>query len=55
MSGFVKFDEAGHRRNFSLQVMEMTGTGEMIRVSIYVPIITAHKFVDDTLEHIHNT
>lgn len=34
LTGIIRFDEAGHRRNFSLQVLEMTISGEMVKVHI---------------------
>lgn len=33
LTGVIRFDEEGHRRNFSLQVMEMTIEGDMMKVS----------------------
>lgn len=32
LTGVVRFNEEGHRKNFTLQVMELTVDGEMIKV-----------------------
>ncbi|XP_063632819.1 glutamate receptor 1-like [Cydia splendana] len=45
LTGVVRFNEEGHRKNFSLQVMEMTVEGEMIKIATwydnkgFVPVV----------------
>lgn len=34
LTGLIRFNEAGHRRNFTLQVMEMTVDVDMVKVFI---------------------
>ncbi|XP_045784619.1 glutamate receptor 1-like [Maniola jurtina] len=44
ITGHIRFTEEGHRRNFTLQVMEMTVTGEIVKVGTwydnkgYIPV-----------------
>ncbi|CAH2103908.1 unnamed protein product [Euphydryas editha] len=46
LTGLIRFNEAGHRRNFTLQVMEMTVDGDMVKIGTWydnkglVPIST---------------
>ncbi|XP_030021689.2 glutamate receptor 1 [Manduca sexta] len=35
LSGVIRFNEAGHRKNFSLQVMEMTVDGDMVKIGTW--------------------
>ncbi|XP_026332731.1 glutamate receptor 1-like [Hyposmocoma kahamanoa] len=35
LTGIIRFDEAGHRRNFSLQVLEMTLSGDMVKIGTW--------------------
>ncbi|KAL4717856.1 hypothetical protein ACJJTC_001005 [Scirpophaga incertulas] len=35
LTGPIRFDEAGHRRNFSLQVMELTVEGDLMKVATW--------------------
>lgn len=35
LTGLIRFNEAGHRRNFTLQVMEMTVDVDMVKVIIF--------------------
>ncbi|CAK1588596.1 unnamed protein product [Parnassius mnemosyne] len=35
LTGVLKFNEAGHRRNFTLQLMEMTVSGDMVKIGTW--------------------
>lgn len=35
LTGTIRFNEAGHRRNFTLQVMEVTVDGDMEKVRFF--------------------
>ncbi|XP_049886195.1 glutamate receptor 1-like isoform X1 [Pectinophora gossypiella] len=35
LTGVIRFNEEGHRRNFTLQIMEMTVEGDMIKVATW--------------------
>lgn len=32
LTGTIRFNEGGHRKNFTLQVMELTVDGDMVKV-----------------------
>lgn len=35
ITGNIRFNDVGHRKNFTLQVMELTEDGDMIKVRSY--------------------
>ncbi|XP_059057646.1 glutamate receptor 1-like [Achroia grisella] len=35
LTGTIRFNEAGHRKNFSLQVMELTVDGDMVKIATW--------------------
>ncbi|KAI5647012.1 receptor family ligand binding region domain-containing protein [Phthorimaea operculella] len=49
LTGVIRFNDEGHRRNFTLQVMEMTADGDMLKVATWqddkglVPVLSKLK------------